>query len=521
MKTLRLLFITIFVLAWNSVLCQNSFTANAEDAAEDGVVKTKVIYRNPDGFDKEDVSISESGSSIELTEFSRIPLDSIKEDKGELVLILLENHHSRKYQRDFFNEVLSLALGECVDENDEFLFASFDWDRDELGGKYLDFASETPTNDPSKIVSWSSEVDAKSHLYSRKSTRIYGAVHQGIEFLSEFDSDKPKAIIVLSSGYNDVYDHEWDATAVIAKSIQEDIPVYSLSLDLPNVDDKYNLDNICEETFGLSDGPFKKNDQNSASDALISICDNIPTRSVGSHYSISHKTSYEKDGKSHDFQLSIVGSSPENVSYSTQQPTILDWVKGNPIIASVLGVLVIGMIVLIIILMKKRKREQEAKEAEQSRKVSELESQGKQAQSEIEKQKEILKHKEERERIQSEKALAEEQEKARKKKEDETIIEMSQSGFPRFSGEFQGQHGELELNIPLVSIGRKEGNYYVINHPTVSSSHAEVRFENGKYFIKDLNSSNGTMVNGRRVQDQELKHGDVVSFGEVTLTYLK
>lgn len=521
MNTLKRIYFLIFLLAWNIGNAQVNFTANAEDADDDGLVRTQVMYRNPDGFDKDKVVISESGKEIELSDFSRIPTDSISKEEGELVLILYENHHSRRYQRDFFNEVLSLAAEELVDENDDFLFASFDWDRDELDGKYLDFASLTPTNDPADLINWSESVEAKSHLYSRKSTRIYGSIYQGIDYLSEIESDKPKAIIVLSSGYNDVYDQEWDATAVIAKSLQENIPVYSIALDLPNVDDKYNLDNICEETFGLSTGPFKKTSAVTASKKLISIADQISPRSSGSQFKMAHKTSYDKDGKSHDFQLSIEGSAPENIAYSTKSPTFLDWVKSNPIIASIIGVLFVGILILIIILMKKRKNDREAKEAEQAKKVAELQSQGQHAQSEIEKQKEILQHKEDRERIQGEKALAEKQEKARKKKEEETILLMSQSGFPRLAGEFQGQHGELELNKPLVSIGRKEGNYYVVNHATVSSAHAEVRFEDGKYIIKDLNSSNGTMVNGLKIKEEELKHGDVVSFGEVTLTYLK
>lgn len=515
--------INILILLWGCHIGfpQTNFTANAEDVDNEGLVHTQVMYRNPDGFGEDKVVIIESGKEIELSSFSRIPTDSITRDEGELVLILYENHHSRRYQRDFFNEVLSLAADELVDDNDDFLFASFDWDRAELGGKYLDFASQKPTNDPATLINWSESVEAKSHLYSRKSTRIYGSIYQGIDYLGEIKSDKPKAVIVLSSGYNDVFDHEWDATAVIAKSLQENIPVYSVALDLPNVDDKYNLDNICEETFGLSTGPFKKTNVVAASKKLISIADQISPRSVGSQFKISHETSYDKDGKSHDFQLSIEGSAPLNIGYSTKSPTFLDWVKSNPIIAGIIGVLFIGILILIIILMKKRKKDQDTKEAEQARKVAELESQSQHAQSEIEKQKEILQHKEERERIQAEKALAEKQEKARKKREEETILLMSQSGFPRFSGEFQGQYGELVLNKPLVSIGRKEGNYYVVNHSTVSSSHAEVRFEDGKYFIKDLNSSNGTMVNGRKIQEQELKHGDVVSFGEVTLTYLK
>ncbi len=47
----------------------------------------------------------------------------------------------------------------------------------------------------------------------------------------------------------------------------------------------------------------------------------------------------------------------------------------------------------------------------------------------------------------------------------------------------------------------------------VSTHHAEVRFEGGNYFVIDTGSSNGTLVNGKRVQRQKLRKGDKLVFG--------
>ena len=47
----------------------------------------------------------------------------------------------------------------------------------------------------------------------------------------------------------------------------------------------------------------------------------------------------------------------------------------------------------------------------------------------------------------------------------------------------------------------------------VSSHHAEIRFEGGNYFVVDTGSSNGTLVNGKKVSRQKLKVGDRVTFG--------
>ena len=47
----------------------------------------------------------------------------------------------------------------------------------------------------------------------------------------------------------------------------------------------------------------------------------------------------------------------------------------------------------------------------------------------------------------------------------------------------------------------------------VSTHHAEIRFEGGNYFVVDTGSSNGTLVNGKKVTRQRLKVGDKVTFG--------
>lgn len=47
----------------------------------------------------------------------------------------------------------------------------------------------------------------------------------------------------------------------------------------------------------------------------------------------------------------------------------------------------------------------------------------------------------------------------------------------------------------------------------VSTHHAEVRFEDGNYFVIDTGSSNGTLVNGKKITRQKLRKGDKIAFG--------
>ncbi|PNU18638.1 hypothetical protein C2E25_16580 [Geothermobacter hydrogeniphilus] len=68
------------------------------------------------------------------------------------------------------------------------------------------------------------------------------------------------------------------------------------------------------------------------------------------------------------------------------------------------------------------------------------------------------------------------------------------------------------------TVGRDPGNSLVLNHPTVSSRHAEIRPFDGSLELIDLGSTNGTWVNGRRCERQILKQGDRVRFDEIEFT---
>jgi pSer/pThr/pTyr-binding forkhead associated (FHA) protein len=77
------------------------------------------------------------------------------------------------------------------------------------------------------------------------------------------------------------------------------------------------------------------------------------------------------------------------------------------------------------------------------------------------------------------------------------------------------------LDGELISIGRDASNTIQINDAEVSRRHARLQFQGGKYVIADVGSTNGTHVNGQRIESScVLKPSDVVSFGEgIVLAY--
>lgn len=78
----------------------------------------------------------------------------------------------------------------------------------------------------------------------------------------------------------------------------------------------------------------------------------------------------------------------------------------------------------------------------------------------------------------------------------------------------------LRLATGMVSIGRHPDCELNLRMDDVSRRHAEVRFEGGRYHLQDLGSTNGTYVNGNRVDgSRALSPGDLIEIGENAITF--
>jgi len=75
-----------------------------------------------------------------------------------------------------------------------------------------------------------------------------------------------------------------------------------------------------------------------------------------------------------------------------------------------------------------------------------------------------------------------------------------------------------ELPTPL-TVGREEGNILRLNDERVSRFHAKVQLDDNDYILTDLESTNGTRVNGSIVTIRRLRFGDRISVGRSILIY--
>lgn len=81
-----------------------------------------------------------------------------------------------------------------------------------------------------------------------------------------------------------------------------------------------------------------------------------------------------------------------------------------------------------------------------------------------------------------------------------------------------GSKREFPLSVGKTTIGRKQDCDIRIPVASVSRHHVEILVEEDGVTIRDLNSSNGTTVNGRRVTEEELEPGDQIQVGTVVFT---
>lgn len=76
-----------------------------------------------------------------------------------------------------------------------------------------------------------------------------------------------------------------------------------------------------------------------------------------------------------------------------------------------------------------------------------------------------------------------------------------------------------EMTEQVITIGREPDNTIPIDAPSVSGYHAQITRVGDHYELKDLNSTNGTRVNGETFSKGELGDGDQIRFGEIEASF--
>lgn len=75
------------------------------------------------------------------------------------------------------------------------------------------------------------------------------------------------------------------------------------------------------------------------------------------------------------------------------------------------------------------------------------------------------------------------------------------------------------LDDSVVTIGRQLSNMICLSEDEVSRQHCLIRYENRRHKIIDLDTTNGTYVNGKRVKECLLENGSLIQIGNVIFVF--
>jgi hypothetical protein len=79
---------------------------------------------------------------------------------------------------------------------------------------------------------------------------------------------------------------------------------------------------------------------------------------------------------------------------------------------------------------------------------------------------------------------------------------------------------EVQLTKDRTTLGRRPYNDIVIDNLAVSGEHAVMQMSGADVFLEDLNSTNGTYVNGKAIKKQQLQGGDTVEIGKYKIKFV-
>jgi len=530
MKKLILLF---FLLSSTLGFAQEKISVKNIKTDEWPKVKADLWLRNPEGTSKT-VEFFENGSrtKIELPkEFKKS--DSIAKNKA-LVFILLYNDPSRGGLRQFewHRKVLKETINKMsISKGDKISIYYFNNERQ---GRILYPNDALFTDDKTELLSRLDNLNNPKAIYERNKCSALGtnlvlhATNEAMEIL-EKNTNKSFARGVFILADDKVCEATHDTEEPYLKAQRNNISVYGLSYYSRGANNY--TPKLCKDSYG----EYYVNQNNNPNEAIVELVgflNDFSKRHAGVVYSIEYNTPNEEKNSTNrsikvecdDLKTEFTLNSPEK-SFTEKIKDNLLWI--------ILGILVIAFMVYgIVYYNKKKKQEQDAIDQINAAKLHEIElkrSQDAQARENEDRQIQQKLNQIERQEFQrkeEERRVQEENERSKRSKEQQVqnevlVAQMREKGnFPWIEYSGPNGNGRFEIDQPYVIFGRDAAQSdFALQHPTVSKKHFTIYFRNYKYYLKDLNSTNGTFHNSYKISEVQLQHGDVIHAGDITITF--
>ena len=419
-----------------------------------------------------------------------VELETIR-DKGNNVTILIAVDASKSMRGAPIDSVKSAMKNFImqVKEEDQIAIISFHDDVETI----VDFTSSKDT-----LINNIDSVEATGSI-----TEMYYGIVSGLKMLNETEGlNETKILIVLSDGKDEGTAYSDDDCIEMANSLG--IPIYSIGFH-SSAERTYLrvLERISDKTNAhYNDAPTADELKATYNKVLEQIQERTTlcyTSKLFEADSLEHSTSVIVEVNGRKGESSFTFRSP-----SAPAPAVVPQTTNRWLFPAIIGAVLVGLVTITYI-SKKRKNEQQRKlETEKERIEAEKKQQQLQDETKIEPEK------------------VDDKTKVVKRAPDprKTMISGRGDSAPGAiqlyfeSGPLAGQSKTLSDDT---TIGRGSDNDIVLEEKTVSGHHCRVSLEGTGWVIYDLNSTNGTIVNGSKVTSMMLTSGCLIELGSVKI----
>lgn len=355
----------------------------------------------------------------------------------------------------------------------------------------------------------------KSLNTSGSNTSLYYGIYKGLEKLIDLKTDDIKMLIVMGDGKNENNAKAYSEEDVINKAKDEQIPIYSIGYSKINKIYLQAFEKISDKTNGTFYYTAADEQLNRNFDKLYNQVLNM--------YQVSYNVvNIDGDGKKHTVTLTVnfnneVKTKSNEVVFpagiaafsSSGGASKTNWVLYG-VIAAVL-VIITGCIIFLVMRNNKKKEEIERQRLEAERRRAEEE--------EIKRRREQEAYRNQQMNMQNQKIREDIAPNSIKEVDSDKTMILNAGGQKNAVsaimkvevGPYAGSN--FKISRSGSAIGRMDDNNIVLKDNNVSKHHAKIIFSNGQFYIEDLQSTNGTYINAKKVNNSVLHNGDVFKIG--------
>jgi hypothetical protein len=530
MKKLLLLFCT-FQFISNDILAQIQVNGQV-DNTEFPYIEFVLQSRDPDELSLGDFQFFENidGNKVELDSINFDLLEDTVDysTKNKCVLIMIEAlHHKDRFEqvKTFYNAVGN-SINDIVNKGDKVKIIAF-----ALTNRSSNLLEDVTSRFTDDIDEIKSDLDSYKIEYSEFTNKpvanITSALEKGINLLVEQDNTLSKSILLLSEERNNKFD-QLTANDITELAKSKNIVINTVKYNREKYI-QHSMPTLAKETYGISEklslssGELNRVNVQKVEEAeniIIDILNNCVQRSSGNKYLVGvNLLDDTKDGQ--DNVLTVVQVDSKNkttILYTAPGNWFFAQFQKNLYLALGLSFLLILILVYLIWLFVDINKNKKLTFEQSEKRRNKIE---KEQESEILKQKqEILAMREKQAQKEKSDQLLE-QNALKKIEEKKLISQMKRLGaFPILKYSDDNNSAQYEINIPVTTVGRDEkSNIICIANKNISRNHFSIIFSNDKYTIVDNKSTNGIIINGYKLNNSQLKNGDIIEIADVTFTF--